>query len=778
MTLERLTERARNVILDISKNVKENKVVVGEVLSAIEKSLGMGNFLIQTVSEIKIDKDQKIILNALIKEAYYQAIKFDHTYVGTEHLLVALLRLSASSDTDRLKTELVRFNIFPAAIKAIEKGKKTPLLEAFGENLNQRLHKEYNKPILPRSEYNSLVSILLQKNNANALLVGEKGVGKTALIELLARNINSLDVPPLLVGYQIIEFDLLAFMTNVFNKGGLDFGLAALVEEIKSVGRVILSVKNFQNIFFATNAGFTVPMFYSMFKSSLDSAGIKMISSLHTSLYEKIIGENEHILEKFSVIEVKEPNEADILKVLELNASYLSQYHNVVIAGDVIKYVYKKAKEELKDIKFPQKGLDLLDQACSRLLANKSRIPEGYKLMVDKSFLLTQNLDKNIEKGDYSSALKTNVKLKTLEDKLLKTEEKIFLRDTLKLTVLEVDEALQDFDGEKKAVREENNLEFLNTLSEKIKKRIIGQDEAVNTVVRSLIRAKLGLRSKKRPLGNFLFLGPTGVGKTELGKALSEITFGEGSLIRLDMSDFSEKHNVARLVGAPPGYIGYGEGGELTQKIDLRPDSVVLFDEIEKAHPDVLNILLQIMDEGELTDAKGNSFDFSKAVVILTSNLGTDIIHNPNIGFDEKTLSDDNVEARLKLNLKRILKPELINRFDEIIVFKRLKQKEQVRVLNLLINEVQENLKAQDVILRIDFKSKKHLIKLGYSEEYGARALRRTVEKELLDRIAEVLLATKQRPLIISSTVNNKNLVVAGLVQDQKLRKSKKLVKP
>jgi len=323
-----------------------------------------------------------------------------------------------------------------------------------------------------------------------------------------------------------------------------------------------------------------------------------------------------------------------------------------------------------------------------------------------------------------------------------------------------VEEALYDM-GMDKDTPFTTDAGDLGQLAAQIKDSIIGQDSAVDTVTRSLIRATLGLRSKKRPVGNFFFLGPTGVGKTELAKVLAESAFGEDSLIRLDMSDFGEKHTVARLVGAPPGYVGYGDGGELTQKIEDKPMSVVLFDEIEKAHPDVLNILLQIMEEGELSDARGNKFDFTKAVIILTSNLGTEILHKGVIGFDESVLaSDDAVESRLKSNLKKILKPELVNRFDEVVVFKRLSQKSQLTIVDLLIADIKQSLKKQKISLNIGVPAKRHLLKKGYSDEYGARSLRRIVERELLDRIAKVLLKTKDRPLRLKAVVEGDKLKI------------------
>jgi ATP-dependent Clp protease ATP-binding subunit ClpC len=334
-------------------------------------------------------------------------------------------------------------------------------------------------------------------------------------------------------------------------------------------------------------------------------------------------------------------------------------------------------------------------------------------------------------------------------------ESVIFTSDRLKLSVTDVIDAMEELDLGKRSTSKAADLNTLSRLASKIKRRIIGQDAAIDAVVKSLIRSKLGLRTKKRPLGNFLFLGPTGVGKTELAKVLAEEFFGSGSVIRLDMTDFAEKHTVARLVGAPPGYVGYGEGGELTQKIETKPDSVVLFDEIEKAHPDVLNILLQIMEEGELSDAKGGIFDFSKSIIILTSNLGTEIVHNGGISFDEKVLENKNIEERLKSNLKKILKPELLNRFDEQVVFSRISKENQLEIIDLLVKEVEQTLLRQNVFLKVNQKAREILLKVGYSEEYGARSLRRTLERELLDKIAEILLVKKDRPLRIKTSVRN-----------------------
>ncbi|NMB69817.1 AAA domain-containing protein [candidate division WWE3 bacterium] len=755
--IDRLSERAKSVVALLPR---KKKVTCTQVIEAIGKTDGIGKFLLDSLTNITLPKSRTVDVEKLIKEAYYQSLKLGHPYVGTEHILLGLLKLVVPSELNRVRMELVNLNVFPSAMKSLEKARKTPILDAFSENLNYKTLRNLDRTLVDRKEYDTLVSTLLLKNSSNVLLVGDVGVGKRTLIELLARNIATLDVPPILAGYQVIEFDLVAFLTSVFNKGGLDVGLSSLADELKTVGRVILSIKNFQSVFFATSAGITMPVFYSMFKSVVDATNVRLIATMNSSLYEKILGENDHVIEDFTIIEIKEPNEKTTLKILENSAQYISDYHNINIPSDVIKFVYKKARLGSGESKFPQKGIDLMDFACSHMILNKSKIPRSYKKLVDKRFEIIGSIGDHFEKGNYEQALRARKELKVLDTRLAYSEENLFVTERMTLTTAIVADAIEVFSDGNKGESDKVSISRLSNLTETIQKRIIGQDDAVTTVVRSLIRAKLGLRNQKRPIGNFLFLGPTGVGKTELAKVLADEFFGEKSLIRLDMSDFAEKHTVARLVGAPPGYVGYGEGGELTSKIETRPDSIVLFDEIEKAHPDVLNILLQIMEEGELTDARGNTFDFSRSVIILTSNLGTEILHTRAIGFSDPGVSDKKVDSRLRVNLKKIMKPELLNRFDEIIVFKQLSRESQERILNILIRSSVENLKSQKIKLTISDDAFEYLLKTGYSQEYGARSLRRTVEKHLLDKIAEFLLKHKKRPLSLHADYMRGSIII------------------
>ncbi len=779
MGFDRLTEKAIDVL---EKAVEVKALDVKTFLKLLSEANGLGKHLLEKVPPLAVKKSSKVDIETLVKEAFFQAIRLEHNYVGTEHLYLALLRLNNFKNIDKAKIEIVRLGVFPSKIdKPYDMAQKTPLLDAFGEDLNHRELRNAAVPLVYRKELERLISTLLLKEKSNALLVGEQGVGKRTLVNLLAQNINSLDVPPALVGYNIRTLNLLSFMTNVANKGGIEFGVASLLDELKSTKRVILVLNNFQDIFYSTPAGLTIPIFYSILKSYFEDAGIPIITFLTPSVYEKLASENEHIIEGFTVVDVEEPPEDVVKEILKMNAKRLEDFHQVSISEEVLKYVYKVAARELKDIKFPQKGLDLLDYACAYMISQRSKIPESYKNLVDRSFELAGSLEEKMGGGDYDSAFKVRKKIEQVDQNLDKKEKEIFsTAKKLVLTTKDVDHVLSHLELGGPESKEIKNISKFKKIADALKKEIIGQDEAVDVVSRALIRAKLGLRSKKHPLGNFLFLGPTGVGKTELAKVLAKVGFSENGwsgIIRLDMSDFSEKHTVARLIGAPPGYVGYGEGGELTSKIESHPDSVVLFDEIEKAHPDVLNILLQIMEEGELADAKGNTFDFSKSVVILTSNLGTEILHNTGIGFEERDLPDSKIEGRLKENLKKILKPELLNRFDEVIVFKRLSKSELMKIVNLLLEDVKTSLIMQVVLLKTSLQVKKELIEKGYSKEYGARALRRTIEKEILDRIAQILLVREDRPLKIKAEMKNGAIVIdldSSLARKSRKRATKK----
>ncbi len=745
--LDKLTEKAKDVLLELSKNNSSTKDAKS-ILEVINNSAGIAKALLQSMPKFKVRNETSIDLNTLVQEAFYESYKQKSTYVGTEHLLLALLKLSSSVDLNPIVKEINKLNSLPNFVKTVESQKRTPILDAFAVNLNKIAPLKSEK-IIYREEVEVLVSILLQKDNYSSLIVGDLGVGKRSLVDLFVKKLTDNEVPSLLLDTVIFEFDIIAFISNFSNKEGLEYGISALTEELESFEKVILYFKNFQSIFIPTQGGLTVPLAFTMIHDQLKDYGVKLIGLMNSNIYEKVVAENEHVLDGFSVMTIDEPDEDVTKKIIKEKLSELTSYHNIKASPEVYEYVLEKTKE-LKSDKYPKKVVDVLDSSFTKILLKNSKVPATYKNLIKQKNLINEDFNTLISDSKFNEAIKVKKKLDRLSVKLGNLYRENNSSKNLILTTDEIDDVLEDM-GNIKIGSRNQDFKFLSDLSEKLKKIIIGQNDSVETVVKSLIKARLGLRVSKRPLGSFLFLGPTGVGKTEFAKSLADNFYGANSLIRLDMSDFAEKHNVARLVGAPPGYIGFGDGGELTDKIDRNPSSVVLFDEIEKAHPDVLNILLQIMEEGELSDAKGQTFDFSKSVIILTSNIGTEFFHSKQIGLTKDELSKEISNTKLLENLKRVLRPELINRFDEVVTFNQLEKSDIEKILDIRLKELLGILKKQKIDLIISKHVYELLIEKGYAKEYGARALRRIVEKDLVNNIAEILLTQTSRPLSLKA---------------------------
>ncbi|MEN9389189.1 MAG: hypothetical protein RLY61_273, partial [Candidatus Parcubacteria bacterium] len=407
MSLERLTERAREALKLMQQKATERAEKLGkearEVVNAIEiydvlkSSNGVAFKVLSNVPNIELPKNKLVELDRLVKEAFFQALKFQHTYVGTEHLLLALLKIIASKDMDKVREEIIALNLFPTGLKHVEQDSKTPLLSLYGDNATYQSYLS-TEEFIYREELNGIISILLQKQNPNPLIVGEAGVGKESLIGLLIRRINSLDVPPKLLGFHVIDFDLVQFIASAFNKGiNLEQSINMLLEEVRSVGRVILHIKNFQNIFIPTNSGVAVPLIYSLFKSGLSTMGIKVIATMDLSIYDKLNTENASLISNFTMLELSEPNEKQTLRVMQSRARHLEEYHKIKIPAPVISYAYKKAKVLESDLKFPQKGIDLLDKACAKLILKESKVPQRYKSLIDETIVLAGKIDESIE---------------------------------------------------------------------------------------------------------------------------------------------------------------------------------------------------------------------------------------------------------------------------------------------------------------------------------------------------------------------------------------------
>lgn len=721
--LTRLTARCRMVLSSFGE---ESEALFSELLNKINEVGGFGSKVLKEFPEIfKFSASESVNLSRLLEEAFYYAIKMKHSYVGTEHLLLASLSLLGYKDLPAVEAEVERSNSLPALMKSLKNQNKLVHIPTHAVDISAKYNIYSKEKIIKRPELERMFTILLQKQRPNVLLLGEPGSGKENLVEQFALSVAKMEVPRDFIGAYVLDFSFNNFMSSLPSTPlAFENAVKELAKEVPRIGNCVFVIKKMPS------AVFMVAL--KQFIEYLNNLNVRFI----------LLAEDESYVEElYDLVEVINVNEApeDVIKSIMLTESKKLENHFLtVIPKEVVEYAYQKAKNEITEGVFPKKGLDLLDRACSLLSSEESRIPKELKKMMEVHYSLESSLQSSLSAKDYDKAYEI-----TNELKQVKKSVRRFIRRTnirlRKLTKQDIDRAVNHL------LAYDNNSYNLGTkslldLEKRIKQKIIGQDKAVEVVAKALIRSQMGLRSKNRPVGNFLFLGPTGVGKTELAKVLAYEAFGEDSLIRLDMSDFSEKHTVARLVGAPPGYVGYSEGGELTLKIAKKPQSVVLFDEIEKAHPEVLNILLQIMEEGQLTDMKGETFNFSKAVIILTSNLGTEILHKKEIGYGENEKSQDQIEGRIMQSARSYIKPELLNRFDEIVIFRQLNKEDASKILELFLADIYKSLREKGVRYVASNEVKEYLLEKGFSKEFGARSLRRTVEKELLDKIAAHLL--------------------------------------
>jgi len=745
MVLDRLTQRAKNVLTLFEAHPK-GEAQVSELVSSIALQGGIGYLVLSNFPPLPLDKSGKVAISEVIKQAYMEASSLKHIYVGTEHLLLATLKIIGSKEYKNLQKRILGVGTYPKIPKkSVSFTKRLPILDAFGTNLNLLYEEGIVKDQIERTELSDLVSVLLQRRKSSPLLVGDGGVGKSSLVKLLAQKICNYEVPSALANSQIIEFDLNGFMSGVIGREGIEAGLSALHDEVVSSPEIVLYISDIHMIFMPVGASFLPPFVGSLFKSYILDSGVCVIASATSNNFQKYMLEDESVLDFFSLIRVKEPSKDITIDVMKGKARDFEKFHLVKIKDATIEEAYTLAEKHIKSKKFPQKGIELMDKACALLLLERSMLPKKFGTLKRRKQLLAGGMSKALTGRNFDSALNIKKKLQTIDQSLadLKFELNVVELKSEYLSLAlsrELNVPLGNLTSDEE--------EIFGNLPHKLKGKITGQEKAVEGVSMALIRARLGLRSKKRPMGSFLFLGPTGVGKTELARVLAEVVFGPSGLIKLDMSDFSERHTVSRLVGAPPGYIGYSEGGELTEKIAKNPYSVVLFDEIEKAHPDVLNILLQIMEDGTLVDARGRAFDFTSAIIILTSNLGSELVNKEDLGYSINTevkldTSRHATEVKLLHNLKSILRPELLNRLDDIVVFNKLTTQDSRKILDLMLAEARKNLTEKGFDIKIDTKAKDFLLKEGFSDEYGARALRRMIDKLIVDELAKMILKGK-----------------------------------
>ena len=717
-------------------------------------------------------------LEYILEEGKTEALRFREAEIGTEHLLLALL-----GDVDCVAMRiLLTLNINPQKIlrdilsvlgiepKEYQEGisagsnkKKTDVLEQYGVDLTQKAAEGKLDPVIGRkSEISRLMQILSRRTKNNPCLVGEPGVGKTAVIEGLAQQIAAGVVPDSMKEKRILTMDLSGMVAGSKYRGEFEERMKRLIQEVKNAGNIILFLDEVHTIIGAGGAEGAIDA-SNILKPSLARGEVQLIGATTITEYREYIEKDAALERRFQPVTVEEPSEEQCLEILEgLKAKY-EEHHHVEIEADALKAAVRLSSRYISDRFLPDKAIDVVDEACSKVSLRGFKVPESIYQLEELIEKLRVDLEDAIRSGDINEAAVLNKEREGAKKKLDQTRSRFQKRMSEKeVVVTEDDMALVVAEWTKVPVQrlKESESARLQKLEQTLHKRVIGQDEAVSAVAKAVRRGRVGLKDPKRPIGSFLFLGPTGVGKTELSKALAEALFGnEEAMIRVDMSEYMEKHSVAKMIGSPPGYVGHDDGGQLSEQVRRHPYSVVLFDEIEKAHPDVFNILLQVLDDGHITDSQGRKVDFRNTVIIMTSNAGAKaIVDSKKLGFNAKEdLADDykQMKSNVMKEIKLLFRPEFLNRIDEILVFHPLGKEEMKKIVSLMCNELIKRAKEQlNIKLTIRDSVKKHIVETGTDQKYGARPLRRALQNQLEDRLAEALL---------SGEVKRDSEVIAGM---------------
>ena len=726
----------------------------------------------------------------IIENSFIETKKLGYDYIGTEHLLIGILkegdsiavRILVDLDVDlpRLYNEIV--NVIND-VEDIQKDKgntknskgsynSTTTLNQFGEDLTQKALEGKLDPVVGRSEeIERVIQILSRRTKNNPCLIGEPGVGKTAIVEGLAQKINAEDVPEVLKNKRIVSIDISGMVAGSKYRGDFEERVKKVLGEVKKAGDVILFIDEIHTIVGAGSAEGAIDA-ANILKPMLARGEIQLVGATTISEYRKYIEKDAALERRFSPVTVNEPNVKDTIAILKGIRDKYEAHHNVKITDEAIESAVNLSQRYINDRFLPDKAIDLIDEASSKARLKTYTEPDELKQMHEEIDRITKDKEEAVRNQKFEKAAKLRDEEKKLKEKY-EQEEKKWKNKNTKTMVTITEENIADVIAlwtgipAKKITEDEN--ERLRNLEKNLHERVIGQNEAVEAVSKAIRRGRVGLKDPNRPIGSFLFLGPTGVGKTELSKALAEALFGdENSMIRIDMSEYMEPHSVSKLIGSPPGYVGFEEGGQLTEKIRRKPYSVILFDEIEKAHPDVMNMLLQILDDGRLTDSNGRTVNFKNTVVIMTSNIGARLITDKkSLGFSKGVEKEDeqkeyeSTKKEVLEELKKELRPEFINRIDEIIVFHKLNDEEIDKIIDIMLEEVKSRMKKQKYEIEFLPSVKKLISSKGIDKNFGARPLRRTIQSLVEDKLAEAILDGKlEKEKLAKIDVKDEKIVV------------------
>lgn len=706
----------------------------------------------------------------VLELAFHEARGHNQEYIGTEHILLAIMRepdcigvrvlVELGVDMQKLYNEVLKRVLEDGSNESFKVTKRntgsnlTPTLNQFGRDLTELAEQGKIDPVIGRTEeIDRVIQILSRRTKNNPCLIGEPGVGKTAVAEGLAHKIVSGDVPEILKDRRVVTLDLSSVVAGAKYRGEFEERLKKALNEVAKVGNVILFIDELHTIVGAGAAEGAIDA-ANILKPLLARGEIQLIGATTLDEYKKHIEKDSALERRFQPIVIEEPNEEDAINILFGLRDRYEAHHGVKITDDAIKMAVRLSKRYINDRALPDKAIDLMDEAASKLRLLSFTEPENIKLLEEKVKKLAEEKNSAIISQDFETAAEIRDKELKQRTKLEKAKKDWQKKSELQDSTVDeeqIAEIVAKWTGIPVTRLAEEETEKLKNMESSLRKRVIGQDEAISLISKAIKRSRIGIQDPKRPIGSFLFLGPTGVGKTELCKALAEVLFGnENSMIRIDMSEYMEKHSVSKLVGSPPGYVGYEEGGQLTDKVRRKPYSVILFDEIEKAHEDVFNILLQILEDGRLTDSQGRVTNFNNTIIIMTSNVGARAISDDKkLGFskgeDEVTGYKD-IKKNVMEELKRTFRPEFLNRVDDIIVFHQLTKDNVKEIVDIMIGNLSKRLETKEIYIDVSDDVKDFIVKKGFDVTYGARPLRRAIQNEIEDFIAEAFLDEKIKP--------------------------------
>ncbi len=766
---------------NIGVNLDEIKETLEEAIESPATTMKMGN--------IPFNKRAEKVL----KVSYNEGKNFDAESIGTEHLLLALVKEpdglaaqvlgSYNINYDSVKSELGNMDSSPSSSDPKEpqipkqkspksdKKSKTPVLDHFGRDLTQMAREEKLDPIIGRDlEIERVAQILSRRKKNNPVLIGEPGVGKTAIVEGLALRIISQRVSPALFNKRVIALDLGAMVAGTKYRGQFEERIKAILTEIEKNPELIIFIDELHTIVGAGSASGSLDA-SNMFKPALARGELQCIGATTMNEYRENIEKDGALERRFQKLMVEPPNVEDAIEILHGLKERYEEHHSVKYTDEALRDSVLLAERYISDRFLPDKAIDVLDETGSRLRLQNLVIPDHIVKMEKEIDRLLQKKDDLVKEQKYEEAAEVRDDKKKTEEKLKQARfdwENNENNVAIKVTSDDVAEVVSMMTGIPVSRVASSESKRLLKMRDQLKTRIVGQDPAIDELVKAIQRSRTGLKNPNKPIGSFIFLGPTGVGKTELAHILAEEMFADrNAIVRIDMSEYMEKFNVSRLIGAPPGYVGFDEGGQLSEKVRRKPYSVVLLDEVEKAHPDVFNMLLQVLDNGEMTDGSARRIDFRNTVIIMTSNVGSREAKKSTIGFDESTASEvnyENMKSKMLKTAEDMFRPEFLNRIDELIIFRQLNRENILRIEDIYLEEINKRLVDRQIVLELNDKAKEFLCDKGFDAATGARTLRRAVERHLEDPLAEEML---------KGTVLDKSLVKVTVKDDQLIFKSK-----